>query len=495
MPGLHFPWLLLCVLVPALGAVVTRWTRDAETARRRSLVFCGLTLACATAAWLDFGLLQVHEARDGWAPPAAWTFGSNLLVLDELSAPLPPLAALLYLLTHLATLRTRVREFSLTRSLASEAILLGTFACKAPWGVVAWLAAGVVPPFLELRKARKPLRVHVLFMGAFLTLLALGQAILSWAPASGVLSVLAVALLTVAVLLRSGIAPVHCWMTDLFEHASFGTALLHVTPMVGAYGLLRLVLPIAPAWVLTAVALASLMTATYAAGMAFVQPEARRFFSYLFLSHSSLVLVGLETATPIGLTGALSLWFSVALSLTGFGLVMRGIEARTGRTTLLDFHGLLPHVPGLATLFLLTGLASIGFPGTAGFVGLELLVDGAMQALPLVGAFVVIVAALNGLAVMQAYFRIFTGKTHVTSIDLRVRPAERVAVLVLTALILGGGLVPQPGVNTRYRAAVGLARERAARGLSGAGTAPRPAHDPEHDPEQPAPSPATSLAH
>ena len=38
----------------------------------------------------------------------------------------------------------------------------------------------------------------------------------------------------------------------------------------------------------------SLVTAVYAAGMAVVQREARRFFAYLFLSHASLVLVGLE---------------------------------------------------------------------------------------------------------------------------------------------------------------------------------------------------------
>ena len=43
------------------------------------------------------------------------------------------------------------------------------------------------------------------------------------------------------------------------------------------------------------------------------------------------------------------------------------------------FHGLYEHTPGLAALFLVTGLASIGFPGTVGFVGAELLVDGIVQ--------------------------------------------------------------------------------------------------------------------
>jgi NADH-quinone oxidoreductase subunit M len=459
MGELRFAWLELTVLLPALGAGWVKLTREPAVARRRSLVVSGLALACAVMAWWDFTSSGSLEAHDRW-DPLARLVQRDLLIIDELSAPLLPLAALIYFLTILATLRTKVREFSFARSLVSEAVLLATLGCKLPEGVVVLLAAGTVPPYLELRKGRKPLRVYVAHMTLFVVLLFVGQAFRLWGGESSGFSLAGILMLTGAVLLRSGAVPVHCWMTDLFEHATFGRALLFVTPMAGAYGVARLVLPVAPYWVLQAISLASLTTAVYAAGMALVQREARRFFCYLFLSHSSLVLVGLETATPIGLTGALSLWLSVSVSLTGFGLTMRCVESRTGRISLSEFHGIYHHVAMLAALFLLTGLASIGFPGTAGFVGLELLIEGVIQAQPLEGAVVVIVAALNGLAVMHAYFRIFTGKPHVASIDLSIRPAERVSVLVLTALILGGGLYPQPVVTTLYHAAVSLVRAR-----------------------------------
>ena len=459
MHELRFPWLELCILLPALGAAWVKLVRDPVAARRLSLVASGLALVCTLAEWQDFRTLHSFEAHDRWAPLAR-IFGRDLLVVDELSAPLLPMAALICFLTILATLRTKVREFSFARTLASEAILLATFGCKLPWGVVALLAIGTVPPYFELRKGRKPMRVYVVHMSLFVALLVLGQGLLTLAGPASILATPACLLLALAVLLRDGVAPLHCWLTDLFEHASFGTALLFVTPMAGAYGAARLVLPDAAPWIMQAISLASLATALYAAGMALVQREARRFFGYLFLSHSSLVLVGIETATPIGLTGALSLWLSVALSLTGFGLTMRCLESRTGRLSLADFHGLYDHVPLLASLFLVTGLASIGFPGTAGFVGLELILEGAVQAIPLVGASVVIVVALNSLAVMHAYFRLFTGTTHTSTIDLAVRPGERLAVLVLTALILGGGLYPQPGVRGRYHAAVELSKSR-----------------------------------
>jgi NADH-quinone oxidoreductase subunit M len=249
-------------------------------------------------------------------------------------------------------------------------------------------------------------------------------------------------------------------MTDLFEHATFGTALLFVTPMVGAYAAVRLVLPIAPEWALRSIAMISLVTAVYAAAMALVQTEARRFFCYLFLSHSALVLVGLESVSPVALTGALCLWLSIGLALTGFGLTLRAIETRIGPVTLSGFHGLYEHTPPLPAFFLLTGLASVGFPGTFGFVGSEMLVDGAVHIYPYVGVAVVLASALNGIAVLKAYFHIFAGTRHGSSVPLRGQWRIRFTVLALALLILGGGLFPQPGVASRHRAAEEILAER-----------------------------------
>ena len=338
--------------------------------------------------------------------------------------------------------------------------MLATFSCVQPWIIIGLLAAGTVPPWIEIYTRRKPVLMYGLHMILFVILLIVGQSLMAFAGETPIPSIIGVALLMSAVLVRSGIVPVHCWMTDLFEHASFGTALLFVTPMVGAYAAIRLVLPIAPDWALHAIAILSLITALYAAGMALVQREARRFFCYLFLSHSSLVFVGLEMVTPVGLTGALLVWLSVTMSMAGFGLTLRAIESRTGRLSLDEFHGLYDNTPRLAALFLITGLASIGFPGTIGFVGADLLVDGAVQVYPLVGIAIVFAAALNGLAVLHAYFRIFTGTRHLASIDLRNPLAERIAVIILIVLVIGGGLYPQPGVTSRYNVAAELVKLR-----------------------------------
>lgn len=465
MPELHFPWLELSILIPLFGSLIVRLPNDRELARRICVGIALATLVCATGEWIDFIRLGTFEAHDHWDVVAKYLH-FEIFVVDELSAPLLPLAALLYLLTIFSTLRTKAQRFSLSGTLLSESILLATFSCRAGWMLIALLAVSTIPIWFELKVRRgQSTRVYTLHMALFIVCIVTGYALLPANAAEQMESptmatLIAGALLTVGALLRSGIAPLHCWMTDLFERSTLGTALLCVAPMPGAYAIMRLVLPIAPSWALQGIAILSLITAVYAAGLALVETDSRKFFCYLFLSNSSLVLVGLELVTAIGLTGALCLWISVGLSLGGLGLTLRSLESRVGRVDLARFNGLYEHTPVLAGLFLLTGLASIGFPGTIGYVGLELLVEGAVDVYPLVGIAVVVAATLNGIAILQAYFRIFTGTQFDVSVSLQTKLPERIAVLVLTVLIIGGGLWPQPGVASRYHAAQALIEQR-----------------------------------
>jgi NADH-quinone oxidoreductase subunit M len=459
MQELHLPWLELSVAIPVIGAIVVGFLKSQEVAHRVSVAICTLTLLCAVGEWLDFATLGTFEAHDHW-DVIEFVFHKDIFVIDELSAPLLSLAALVYLMTVLSTLRTKVHRFSFGWTLASLAILLATLSCRDSWMLVGLLSVATIPPWIELRSRQRCTRVYTMHMSLFVALLVIGQTMTATSDLGSNVAMTGTALIALAALLRTGIVPLHCWMTDLFEKATFGTALLFVTPMTGAYALMRMVLPTAPDWALQSIALVSLLTAVYAGAMALVQHEARRFFCYLFLSHSSLVLVGMELATPIGLTGALCVWLSVGLSLAGFGLSLRCVESRTGRVSLDEYHGLYEQIPTIAALFMLTGLASIGFPGTVGFIGTELLIEGAVTVYPLVGMAVVIAAALNGIAILHAYFRIFTGARHTASISLRARLPERVAVLILAALILGGGIYPQPGVASRYHAAEALMQQR-----------------------------------
>jgi NADH-quinone oxidoreductase subunit M len=459
MNMLYLPWLELSIAVALLGSLCVSRVRNPYHAARWGMAFTGITFACTLLAWLSFYLGVSPEMMSRWSPQHS-LFGRRIFTLDELSAPLVPAIALLHLLVAVATSRTKMRLFSFSWSLASESIRLATFACVEPWVLIALLVIATVPPYVELVNRKKPTRVYVAHMAAFVVLLVGGWAALGGVGTSSTPSAWAMIPLLLAILIRCGTVPAHCWLTDWFEHASFGNAVLFVAPLSGVYAAVRLIVPIGPAWVLRSIGVLSLATAVYAAGQAAVQRETRRLFAFLFLSHASLVLVGLELHTELSLTGSLCLWFSVILSLGGYGLTLRALESRFGRLSLTDYHGLYEHSPTLAVCCLLTGLASVGFPGTLGFISTELLVDSAVEVNPYVGIAVIATAALNGIAVVRAYFRLFTGARHVSTVSLGIGVRERYAVLILAALILGGGLFPQPGVNTRVRAAEEILRAR-----------------------------------
>ena len=459
IPELHFPWLEFSILLQLLGALACAILPNQQAAHRVAIAASALTLLFTTGEWYDFSLMNTFQAHDHW-DMIQWIFRHDYFVIDELSAPLLPLTALLYLMTIFSTLRTKIGRFSFGMTLLSEAIVLATLSCHSPWMIITLLSLACVPPWIELRQRGASTKVFSLHMGLYIILLVVGLSMIDDAGGPKSAGLLPATLLTIAVLLRAGVVPVHCWMTDLFEHASFGTAILFVAPMTGAYAVMHLILPFGPSWAMRSIAVLSLITAVYAAGMATIQKDARRFFCYLFLSHASLVLCGLEIVDTIGLTGALCVWISVGISLGGFALTLRSVEARIGRVSLEHYHGMYEHTPTLAGLFMLTGLGSIGFPGTLGFVGMELLIEGAVGVFPFVGLAVLLAATLNGIAIMRAYFRIFTGRRFQTTAILRSRASERFALLVLTFLVLGGGLWPQPGVASRHHAAQELLRLR-----------------------------------
>lgn len=463
MNELLLPWLEMSVLIPLVGALAISFLKDPQRARQWCLVISAITFACTLSEWEDFSLRGVHEAHDH--PDASiMMFGRELFVIDELSAPLLPLVALIFTLVTATTLRTKMRRFSFSWTLVSLSLTLAIFSCKQPWPLIVLLALQTIPPWMELRARGKPTMVYGLHMALFVALLVFGWYVVELEGVERIHSMWAVAPLLAAIFIRTGIVPVHCWMTDLYEHATFGTALLFSTPVAGAYVAIRLVVPIAPDNVLHLIGIVSIITSVYAGGMAIVQKEARRFFCYILLSHTALVLAGLESVSTIALCGALCVWLSFGLSLGGFGITLRALEARRGRLSLTEFQGLYEHTPALAVCFLLTGLACVGFPGTFGFIGTEMLIDGAVleyeHDYPYVGFAVVVAMALNGIAVVRAYFYLFTGTRYQSTVSLQIGPRERFAVLMLALMILGGGLFPQPGVHSRYHAATELLDER-----------------------------------
>ncbi len=259
MNELHLPWLELAILVPTLASIWVGRISEPIRARSAGLSVTAITLLVTLAGWIDFESLVTFEAHDHWDVLRA-IIGRDELVIDKLNAPLLPLTALLFFLTMLATPRVKFGKYSFALGLLSLSSTLAILSCKEMWLLIALLIINALPMYIDLRSRGKSTRVFVFHIGLSLAFFIIGAVIYECSEGEFAHG-FAIIFWVVAVLIRSGCAPLHCWITDLFEHAAFGNALLFVTPLVGAYAAMRLVLPVAPIWALHWIAFFSLFTA------------------------------------------------------------------------------------------------------------------------------------------------------------------------------------------------------------------------------------------
>jgi NADH-quinone oxidoreductase subunit M len=250
----------------------------------------------------------------------------------------------------------------------------------------------------------------------------------------------AAALAVVAIGIRAGVLPGHSWLVSLVEKAPMGLVVAFVAPQLGVYAVLVSFGEVVPVLPTAALAVAGAATAFLSAGLALVQIEARRAVAFLAISQMALVLVGATSSSGTAHGGAIVTWEALALGIAGLAMTLAAVEARRGRLSLATPGGSFARTPRLAIHLLLFGLASVGFPLSLGFIGEDLLIQGAtLVSLRLV---TIVAAALNGITVMRCFLYLFSGPPAASGEpDLRPREVGALAVLLFT--LLAGGLLPR----------------------------------------------------
>ena len=459
-------WLAGLVALPVLVIGASCFRVDVERLRRLAvasgvaMVLAALVIALSPPL-RDF---SIRTSALTWIPG-----GEDLIRIDTLSSVLLPFAAGLWLLTVAVTPRAALDRSGLRRTALATLLTLTSFLTES--GVVLLLlSVASVWTFLSALADpahRYQRRVVAVYLGASTLLFAVGVALLvSPGVQNTGIETVAMWLIVVAALVRKGIVPFHAWVPEVFDHGRLGPAILFNAPQVGAYMTVVLIVPRASPEMLRTIALLALCTAVYGAGLALVQRSARRACGYLFMSQSALVMAGLDCTSVTALAGGLLVWLSAGLGFAGLARCVLVLEARRGRLDLTSYHGGYDRMPLLAISFLAMGLACTGFPGTLGFIGQELLVDGAVDVFPVMGFAVVIASALTGLAVLRMYFSLFCGRSDLLahpSLRLGLRPREAWTFVALVIALIGLGLAPRPLVDSRFDASdeiLGVRQER-----------------------------------
>jgi NADH-quinone oxidoreductase subunit M len=275
----------------------------------------------------------------------------------------------------------------------------------------------------------------------------------------------------VAIGTRMGVFPLQSWIPALLEgRGDTLAAPAFVGVKAGFVVLARVVLPLLPGAAARhsgALIALGLITSGYAAVSALAQRDLRRAVGFVAVSQAGPMLVGVACLERAGLAGALLYALGTSLSLTGLLCVIGSIAARTGTTDIESLGGLVSRAPRAASAFLLFGLGAVGFPGSIVFVAEDLLLHGVLERHPIVAGVLLLTTVLNAITIVRAYVRAFLGRPlrrgrlegpHPIEDLLR---RERVAVLLLLAVLLGGGVVPQPLLAMHERAVEALVPTRA----------------------------------
>jgi NADH-quinone oxidoreductase subunit M len=461
MSGARF-WLSAIAIAPLFVIAASYLKLELERFRRLT-VWCGGLMLAATFLVAISPQLRAFSIRTNalsWLPE-----GEAIIRIDAFSSVLLPFAAGLWLLTVAVTPRAALDRGGLRRTAMATWITLASFLTESAV-VLLLLSAASVWTFLSALADpahRKQRRVVAAYLGVSTLIFAAGVVLLAGPVRNGALQSIGMWLIVIAALVRKGIVPFHAWVPEVFDRGRLGPAILFSAPQVGAYITVVLIVPRASPQMLRIIALLALGTAVYGAALALVQTSARRACGYLFMSQSALVMAGLDCTSASALAGGLLVWLSASLAFGGLARCVLVLEARRGPLDLTKYHGGYERMPLLAISFLCMGLACTGFPGTLGFLGQELLVNGAVDAFPVMGFAVVIASAFTGLAVVRMYFSLFCGKPETSSqsgMHLGLTTREAFTFVAVVIALVGFGVAPRPLVNSRLAASKDILRQR-----------------------------------
>ncbi len=280
--------------------------------------------------------------------------------------------------------------------------------------------------------------------------------------------------------------PFHTWLPDAHVEAPTpgSVVLAAVLLKMGTYGFLRFLLPFFPAaaqhpTVITVMMVLGIIGIVYTAWVAAVQPDAKKLVAYTSVAHMGFVVLGIFALTVNGLQGGLVVMISHGISTGALFLLLGMMYERRHTRLIADFGGIGRVTPWFATAFMITALASIGLPGTSGFVGEFLALLGTFEARPVMAIIAgsgVIFAAYYMLPMVQkVFFNALEKQENREMPDLSRR--ELVILAPMLALMIWIGFNPtpilrrmEPSVEVVLEQVTGSVPQAAPHGVAGDGS-------------------------
>ena len=439
---MSLPLLSLLVLTPLAG-VVAIWLLPARAARHVVAFAMLVTLLLATAVLLAYEppgpRFQMIE-RVGWIsslhvdyllgvdgisvlflPATALLFLGSLVACWNAVEDAPRLHYSLLLLLQMATLGIFCALDTVLFFVFWELTLVPLYFLLGRWGVSSSSSQAAARYFLMMLAGGIPLLLAFVILAAGQSVPTFDLMVLLGSPLPRSMQTAVFLLFLIGFGIKVPLVPLHTWLPQFSLAAPGSLTALLVGLKLGAFGLIRFAIPLAPEaaldmhWLLAGLGTVAIL---YGAVGMLAQTNLRVGLAYASICHVGLAVLGLASFTAQAAQGTVSLLLSFSMPL-------------------------------LATGFLICGLAGVGMPGTSSFPGEFLLIIAALQTHTGAG-----MAALFGLSIaaggfLSLYRKAFFGPVSRPAVaeasDLR--PREWVVLVALIIMIAGIGIYPGPWIE------------------------------------------------
>ena len=470
-----FPWLSLLTFMPLVGAAAIfllplgAGEQADRNAKWVALLTTVATFLVSLVVWAQF---DTSTAEFQFVERQAWLADgiSYAMGVDGISLLFIVLSAFLLPVCVLASweaITTRVREYMIA-FLVLETMMIGVFCALDFVLFYLFFEGGLIPMFLIIGVWGGGRRIYSSFkfflytlLGSVLLLLALIfmyfetgttdiPTLMSHGFDSAVQKWLFLAMFA-SFAVKMPMWPVHTWLPDAHVDApTAGSVILAgVLLKMGGYGFLRFSLPMLPEaseFFAPLVFTLSIVAVVYTSLVALMQEDMKKLIAYSSVAHMGFVTIGIFTFNTQGIEGGIVQMLSHGIVSAALFLCVGVIYDRMHTREIDRYGGLVHRMPVYAFTFMVFTMASIGLPGTAGFVGEVLVLVGAFAANTWVAFFAATGVILGAAYMLWLYRRVVFGelvKDDLKNIlDMNRREILYFAPLLAATIFMG--VYPEP---------------------------------------------------
>jgi len=439
-----------------------------RNARRTALFASSFTFVMSLFLWFGFdgstADFQFVEKAD-WIPTYNITYHLGVDGISMLFVMLTTLLTPICILASWDSIKTRVKEYMIA-FLILETMMVGMFSALDIVIFYIFFEAVLIPMFLIIGVWGGQRRVYAsykLFLytltGSVLMLLAILVMYLQ-AGTTDIPALMATRFdpglqiwlwlaFFASFAVKVPMWPVHTWLPDAHVEApTAGSVILAgVLLKFGGYGFIRFSLPMFPDASLYFTPMIyglSIVAVIYTSLVALVQQDMKKLIAYSSIAHMGFVTAGTFTMTSQGVEGAIYQMLSHGVVSAALFLCVGVIYDRLHTREISAYGGLVHKMPKYALVFMLFMMASVGLPGTGGFVGEFLVLVGLFKANTWVAAFIATGVILGAAYMLYLYRRVVFGALEKDAVKkmLDMSPREIAVFAPLIVLTLWMGIYP-----------------------------------------------------